>query len=45
MSNVKHYQQPKKDELKSIGNQGKEKQILQMFVLITQTSVRKGKRW
>ena len=25
MSNVKHYQQPKKDELKSIGNQGKER--------------------
>ena len=42
MSNVKHYQQPKKDELKSIGNQGKEKQILQMFVLITLGKERGG---
>ena len=42
MSNVKHYQQPKRDELKSIGNQGKEKQILQMFVLITLGKERGG---
>ena len=33
MRNVKHYQQPKNDELKSIANQGKQNQILKMFVL------------
>ena len=35
MRNIKHYQQPNKDELKSIANQGKQNQILKMFVLTT----------